>query len=181
MRTDRVSISGRPAVGQSVGVLVDGHAHIYQVRDFDTIGGIAANLAAMIRSNRVVHLSGNDLIIPGAVQLVARAVTNGKTFTEARRQERELRSVVWCPGPDLRDWIAGSIDHAFAGMPFLTTGDNVQARITYKGTSIYDQAQNSQLYRRDLIYTVEYPTILTDDVPAMLFGDLGYNILRLSA
>lgn len=181
VRDDKISVSGRPAVGQIIGVLVDGHAHIYQVRELDTIGGIAANLAAMIRSSRVVHLSGNDLIIPGVVQLVARTVTNGRTFREARRQERELRAVAWCPGPDLRDRIAGSIDHAFAGTPFLTIADDVQARITYKGTSIYDQAQNSQLYRRDLIYTAEYPTILIDDVPAMLFGDLGYNILRLTA
>lgn len=181
VRADKVSIVGKPAVGQSIGILVDGHAFTYQVRGADSIGGVAANLAAMIRSSRVVHLVGNDLIIPGAVQLVARTVTNGKAFREARRQERDIRAMAWCPGADLRDQIVGSLDHAFARVPFLLMADDIQARITYKGTSIYDQAQNSQLYRRDLIYTVEYPTILSDDVPAMLFGDLGFNAATLTA
>lgn len=176
-----VSLSGEPSVDQSVGILVDGLTHIYRVREGDSIAVIAANLAAMIRSGRAVHLMGSTLSIPGAVQLVARVATGGTAFREARRQERDLRVMAWCPGPEARDQAASAIDSAFAATSFLITSGDIHSRITYKGTSVYDQAQNSQLYRRDLVYTVEYPTILSDDLPAMLFGDLGFNMNRVTA
>ena len=53
-----------------------------------------------------------------------------------------------------------------------------QARIIYHNTAGYDQSQNALLYRRDLIYTVEYPTVTTAQQPSMLFGasDLNSNI-----
>ena len=42
--------------------------------------------------------------------------------------------------------------------------------IIYHNTAGYDQSQNALLYRRDLIYTVEYPTVTTAQQPSMLFG-----------
>jgi len=176
-----VTITGTPTVGQSVGILADQHAYVYQVRPGDSSAGIAANLAAMIRSTRFVHLSNNRLEVPNAFQLIARTVTAGKAFREARRQERDLRVMAWCPGPESRDRAATVVDHAFAATPFLITPGEIRSRIVYKGTSVYDQALNSHLYPRNLIYTVEYPTILVDDLPAMLFGDLGLNVIRVVA
>jgi hypothetical protein len=40
---------------------------------------------------------------------------------------------------------------------------------------VFDQSQNAKLYRRDLNYNVEYPTIVSSAKPAMLFGDLVLN------
>jgi hypothetical protein len=45
----------------------------------------------------------------------------------------------------------------------------------YAGTTVFDQSQNARLYRRDLLYSVEYPTIISDTQPSMLFGDLVLN------
>ncbi len=63
-------------------------------------------------------------------------------------------------------------------MDFLLLPDATQARIIYHNTAGYDQSQNALLYRRDLIYTVEYPTVTTAQQPSMLFGasDLNSNI-----
>lgn len=176
-----VTIEGTPTIDHSVGLLVDGQTFVYQVRDGDSIGVVAANLAAMVRSTRVVHLTANSFVIPGAVQLIARVVTGGVAYSEVRRQERDIRIIAWCPTPEARDRVASVIDHAFARTSFLTLDNAIRARITYKGTSVYDQAQNSQLFRRDLIYTAEYPTILSDNLPAMLFGDLAQNSARFTA
>ena len=55
-----------------------------------------------------------------------------------------------------------------------------QAHIAYKNTTVFDQSQNASLYRRDLIYTAEYPTILSVSAPAMLFGDLALNAIDVS-
>jgi hypothetical protein len=69
-------------------------------------------------------------------------------------------------------------DMAFDQMDFLLLADATQARIIYHNTVGYDQSQNALLYRRDLIYTVEYPTMTTAEQPSMLFGtsDLNSNI-----
>ena len=47
------------------------------------------------------------------------------------------------------------------------------------GLGVHDQTEsvftidrNAQLYRRDLVYQVEYPTTLTALLPVMLFADL---------
>lgn len=176
-----VSIAGTATADHTVGVLVDDTSYVYQVRGGDTTAVIAANVAAMIRSTRPVHLSGKAFTIPGTTRLVARVVTIGTGFREVRRQTRDLRIIAWCPSPDARDRTVSVIDHALAGFAFLTLAGDIKVRITYKGTSVYDQAQNSQLYRRDLIYTAEYPTILSDRLPAMLFGDLALNTARFIA
>lgn len=176
-----VILSGAGGAGQTIGLLIDTATYIYRVQDGDTPAIVAAVLAAMIRSTRPAHLQGASISVPGAYRLVARVARDGRGFKEVRRQQRDLRVIAWCPSPELRDRIATLIDHAFAAREFLEFPDEVTARVTYRGTSVYDQAQNSQLFRRDLIYTVEYPTVLEDQVPAMLFGDLALNTARFIA
>jgi hypothetical protein len=56
--------------------------------------------------------------------------------------------------------------------PFLTLDDSTSARVLYRDTSVYDQSENASLYRRDLLYNVEYATIVTQANPSMLFGDI---------
>jgi len=40
---------------------------------------------------------------------------------------------------------------------------------------VQDGAADAALYRRDLIYSVEYPTTLAQMTPAMLFGASGFS------
>ncbi len=35
---------------------------------------------------------------------------------------------------------------------------------------MFDQSQNARLYRRDLLYSVDYATTITASLPTMLFG-----------
>jgi hypothetical protein len=58
---------------------------------------------------------------------------------------------------------------------FLLVSDGSKARIIYRNTESYDQAQNALLYRRDLVYIVEYATITTFMQPSMLFGASAIN------
>lgn len=92
-----------------------------------------------------------------------------------RRQEQGFRITAWCSAPGIRDATCTLIDAALAGIPFLALPDGSAGRLRYRGTATMDQSQDAALYRRDLIYTVEYPTTLTDLLPAMLFADLDLN------
>ena len=44
---------------------------------------------------------------------------------------------------------------------FITLADGSMGKLTYAGTTVFDQSQDALLYRRDLLYQVEYPTITT--------------------
>jgi hypothetical protein len=94
---------------------------------------------------------------------------------ESRRQEKDLRIVCWCPSPSVRDAVAAAIDIALDRVAFLGLADTTNARVTYKNTVSYDQAQNALLYRRDLVYTAEYPTVTTIQQPSMIFGAVAIN------
>ncbi len=176
-----VTFSGVVTADQAAGLLVDGRSYVYPARDGDTPSVVASNFAAMIRSSRPVHLTDATISIPGVTGLVARVVRSGLGFTEVRRQERDLRVISWCPTPVARDVTVAAIDQALVRHAFLDLADRTRARVLYKGTSVYDQAQNALLYRRDLIYTVEYPTTVMEVLPAMLFGHLSLNAAEFTA
>lgn len=172
------TFGGSAALGQVAGILINGQggqSFVYRTQAGDNPALVAANLAALARAATIVQLSGSTLTIPGVSGLVARVVADGTTQREIRRQEQEFRVTCWCPTPTARDAAAICIDLVLAQLTFITLADGSMGRITYTGTTVFDQSQDALLYRRDLIYLVEYPTILSTFQPAMLFGDLLLN------
>ena len=165
-----LTVSGTPAAGDSVGVLVDGIPFGYRVQAGDSIGLVAANLAVTIQSRRLARCAGFTVTIPGARAVHARVVCDAHATVENRRQEKDVRIVCWCPTPSIRDAVGAAIDTACNNVTFLPLPDGTQARVTYRNTQSYDQSQNALLYRRDLVYTIEYATIEKISLPTMLFG-----------
>lgn len=165
-----ITFSGGPALGDVVGALIDGTTYAYRIQSGDTPDLVASNLNRLIEADRPTMVLGSAITVPGAASIKVRAVCDGHTYFEGRRQEKDLRVVCWCPTPAIRDAVASAIDAAVDQLGFLVLHDNTKARIVYRNTASYDQAQNALLYRRDLIYTVEYPTIITFIEPAFLFG-----------
>lgn len=174
-----ITVSGSPVVGDVVGALIDGLAYAYRVEYGDTPGLIASNLNLSIQAYRVATVHGTVITVPGAASIKVRVVCDSPTLFESRRQEKDLRIICWCPTPPVRDAVAAAIDSAIVRTNFLTLPDNSPARVIYRNTASYDQSQNALLYRRDLVYTIEYPTVTIIQQPSMLFGtsDLNGNIL----
>lgn len=172
------TISGNPVAGDIVGALIDGLPFAYRVRIGDSPDLVAANLGQLIRTIRTANLYGDTVTIPDAASVVARVACDHEASVESRRQEKDLRVTCWCPTPMVRDAVAAAIDVKLNQIGFLPLPDATDARIVYRNTASYDQAQNALLYRRDLVYTVEYATITTIEQPSMLFGasDLNNNV-----
>ena len=170
-----IVVEGLPKSGSAIGVLIDGIAVAYRVCPGDTIYQVAANLCAEIRTKRPAHLSGYTVTVPGAYSVNARVVADGVVSYEERRQQKDLRLIFWCPSPATRDSIATAVDLSMSQQAFLVLPDGSSARVTYKNSLTYDQSQNALLYRRDLQYNVEYPTIVSAGLPTMLFGGAGIN------
>jgi len=172
---ETVTIDGTPAVGDVVGILIDGAAYAYRIQSGDAIELIAANLATLIQADRIVSVRGATITVPGAGSVVARVVCNCSSTVESRRQEKDIRVTCWCPTPSVRDAVAGAIDAGLNHVTFLALPDGTNARITYKNTASFDQAQNALLYRRDLVYVTEYPTVTVQQQPSMIFGAASIN------
>lgn len=165
-----ISISGSPLLGDLVGVLIDGSAYTYRVKEGDTTDQIAAEIKQAIQGNRPASIWGTSITVPGATTITARVVCDNRSTFESRRQEKDVRVICWCPSPLIRDSVAAAIDYAVNQVDFLRLSDGTHARVVYKNTETYDQGQNALLYRRDIVYAIEYPTVTVLQQPSMLFG-----------
>ena len=56
-----VTFGGSAGPGQVAGLLVDGVAYAYRLRDGDTPGAVAAELAALVRADRPAELPTFDM------------------------------------------------------------------------------------------------------------------------
>ena len=166
---EAVVFSGIAAVGQVAGVLVDGAPYAYRVRAGDTLGVVAAVLAQLVRVRRPAELRGDGLLLPGGVGIVARVVMDGLGGTELRRQKVGFRVGVWCGNPGVRDRVAACVDLILAGLQFLDVG-GWGCWVRVLGGSVVDDGSAAGVWRRDLMYSVEFPTVVIDSLPSMLFG-----------
>ena len=174
-----VQVSGNAAtfggvggVGQVAGLLVANQAFVYRGQLGDTPALVAAVLAENVRNSQACWLSGTTVSVPGETAITARVVADGSAMTEWGRQEQSVRISAWCPNPATRDLICSVIGRALSATSFLTLADGTSGRVRYRSTSSVDDAQDAQMYRRDLVYDVDYATSLTAIAPAMLFGDV---------
>ena len=138
--------------------------------------------------------AGPVLTVPAVSGFLARASAPATLFREVRRQVQGFRVTLWCPTPDLRDATASLVDGALAeydgtfiplpdgpANPTETEGFSGRSPkpkvwggggglLKYAGTFPDDSTQKTGLYRRDLRFTVEYPTIQTMQAPQVIFG-----------
>ena len=170
-----LTISGEAAVGDVVGALIDGAPFVYRIMAGDNVNLVAANLCASINLNRIASVSGTVITVPGAHSIVGRAVADSIATCEVRRQEKDFRTICWCPTPIIRDSIGEAVDSAFAASSFLPLADGSVARMSYRNTATYDQSQNALLYRRDILFCTEYATIISQNLASMLFGEVSLN------
>lgn len=166
---ERVRFSGSADVGVIAGVRVDGRGYAWRVQAHSTPGVVAAVLGELVRVDRPAVLTGSVLEFPDAFDVVARAVSDGKGGQELRRQEGEFRVTAWCSTPESRDQLAAFVDLSLSGVTFLDVG-GWGCRIQAAGGQSSDDGAAVRAWRRDLLYRIEYPTVLNSNLPSMLFG-----------
>jgi hypothetical protein len=169
------TFEGAALGGELAGVLVNDQPLVYQAQTGDTAALVAAALADQIRATQICGLDQSTLTIPGAVTLVARTTGLAAVLQEWARQEQEVRISVWAPTPKARDLVCSAIGAGLAQIAFLTLADGSAGRLVYRKTASFDDDQVASVYRRELVYDVEYGTTVTIQTPTMLFGDLVYN------
>lgn len=144
----------------NLAILASGKNYVYAVQAGDTLASIATALAALLAVDFPgTSSTGAVITCPVNCHLAtAKVGTSGTSIREIRRQERVFQITVWSDTPAHRDTVIQPVDVALAATQFLTMADGTAARLIYKGSPITDNNQKAKLYRRDLMYTVEYAT-----------------------
>jgi hypothetical protein len=172
--TDAITavVSGAALPGQLAGLIVDRMAVVHRTQAGDTPELVAAILAADIRTRRIAQLDGASITIPGVGLLVGRVVADQGVQRITRQQRQGFRVTAWCPDPATRDAVCAAVDAAVSAIDFLSLPDGTVGRLNFRSSTVFDQSQDAALYRRDLVYTVEYATAVTTTLPAMIAGDI---------
>lgn len=176
-----VIVGGTVADKHNATLIINSKSYSYSVQANDTLSSIAQALADLVSVDLTATVTGSVIEIPGAYSVVARVGTFGLSMRELRRQERTFQIVVWAATPQLRDTVASAIDVYFAKYLLehnqqITLADQSKAKVTYKGSPITDDLQKDRLYRRDLLFSVDYATTeIKEDVVITTTQTNGYN------
>lgn len=161
----QVTIAGSiPAASNptNVSILANGQFAVYAVQTSDTLTSIATALAALAAAFIPGTTSAGAVItFAAAARIAAARVGVGATqIRELRRQEKLFQVSVWAGTPALRDAVSQVLDVAFAKpeQQFITMTDTFGARLVYHGTRVIDDSEKANLYRRDLLFMIEYAT-----------------------
>jgi hypothetical protein len=168
---DVATFGGSAGPGQLAGLLADSLAVVHRTETGDTPALVAAILAGYLRTERPAVLSGATVTVPGVTLLIGRVVADQSFTEELRRQRQHFRITCWCPDPTSRDTAAAAVDAALAAQTFIALPDGTQGRLRFVSSAVLDQSQDAQLYRRDIVYSVDYSTTQTTTLPSMIFGD----------
>ena len=173
------TISGQSAIfageagpGQLAGLLVGNNTYVHRTETGDTPDLVAALLANAVQPDYIASVQGATVTVPDAPRLLARTVADAASTLQLRRQDQNFRVSAWCPSPALRDAAVSRIDVALSSSRFIALADGTTGWIRWAGSSTEDKRQDAKLYRRDLLYAVDYPTTQLANLPSMLFGDL---------
>lgn len=157
-------------VGVTLGAWAPGNqTFVYQTIQGDTLTNIAAQIAAlMVAAGIAATSSGPVLTLPATVIASAIVGVFGTTWKEFKRQERAIMVTLWCPTPDLRDLASSVVDLALVQQEHLLLPDGSGARMVYQRTNVSDARENTAIYRRDLVYMVEYGTNVITTYPQII-------------
>lgn len=170
-----VTLAGTITAGNVVGVRFGSPvaAYAYIVQAGDTLTAVAAALATKAGGSSV----GAVLTLPSPINAASATMTPQPVATVTRQQEQGIRVSIWAPTPQARDGISSAIDSAISGLRnangfftrFFSVGTYEAARIVARTTYTNDMPARDRIWRRDLCYTVEYPTTLLEQNPQALF------------
>jgi hypothetical protein len=151
--SNHVTVGGTINPGEAATLRVNYQPYSYAVKQTDTVDTVAAALAALIPGASV---NGAEITINGVFDIESAISVPVTVQQEIGRQAQVFMVVVWAPSELLRDAICRTLELSFKQQPRIVMPDNTWARLLYRGVTDFDVSERSQIYRRNLLYEVEY-------------------------
>jgi hypothetical protein len=156
---NQVTVGGTINAGEAATLAVNYQPYSYAITAQDTLDTIAAALAALIPG---ASAAGALISINGAFEIKAAISVPVTSQQEIGRQSQVFMLTAWTPSPDARDAITKMLEVSFKQKPRIVMPDNTWARMLYRGTIEQDTLQKQRIYRRNLLYEVEYVLMATE-------------------
>ena len=154
----KVTLAGAPGASEYATVVADGRytftaagASIPAI-----LSAIAASAAANYPS---VSVAGASITFPGSKKLACHIGAPATAAIVTHRQRQPVMVSVWAPNPALRNTLASAVAAALKKVNRLTFPDNSQGVMGFSHEVQHDDRQTASIYRRDLIFNVEYATL----------------------
>lgn len=163
-----------PYAAQNVAAWVSGVAYVVQAGRGQTPAQVATALGGAIQADVPgASVLGSVITLPASAVLGSVIVgATGSAAKEVRRQEKQFHIAVWTSSPTLRATIADLFDPVLADTPRLNFPDGSTGRLHYVTTREDDFVQKQRIWRRSLIYAVEYATFRSMTAAQLVAGDI---------
>lgn len=158
--TNSVTIGGLISIPQSVMIIVNGTGYAYKVINTDTLNSIADALSDLIPGSSA---NLNVISIPNAYSIIGRVSSNYSASAEIARVDRVFMITIWSPNENIRFILGNAIDVYMKLNYRIQMVDNFFAQVFYHNTDDTDMLDKSLIYRRDLNYTIQYATTVTEN------------------
>lgn len=157
-----ISVSGIASALTNVQIRLNGKKFFFHFRTGTTAEQVVSSL--QLHLPHAFSMMGR-VIITVVNHLSITVTTAGTAVRELRRQIKDFQITVWAPTPPLRNAIGTAIDAALSERCHIDLGDGVPAQMFYARQFDSDAAENWHVYRRDLIFSVNYATTQTISAP----------------
>lgn len=114
---------------------------------------------ALIPGYVATVVGGSTLVITGAAYCVPRLGVQATLAKVTHKQRQNIMVTVWAPDHASRTAFAKAIDVLIKQKLTVIMPDTSMALICYNRTNVIDEFEPVAVYRRDLIYQVEYGTL----------------------
>jgi hypothetical protein len=155
---DAITVTGQPNAGEFLTIEAD-RQFIYSAGGANQAAILATLLAAIQVNYPLATVVGSVLTIPYNFQLNVRIGGVGTLGYVTHRQRQSILITAWAPDHVTRNTLIAAIDNLLKQKLTVTMPDTSQALITYNRTNLSDEQQAQIIYRRDLVYDVEYATV----------------------
>lgn len=172
-----ISVVGQPNAAEFLTLVCD-NAVVLSRGGASTAALLAALAADAIAAGYAATSDATSLTVPVGHELVVRQGGRALMGKVTNRQSQLVMISAWAPNRIARNLLASAIDVLVKKTIRITLPDTSQGIVRYNRTNQSDEMQTAVIYRRDLIFDVEYATLET--FPAFTVTSVNTTIASLN-
>ena len=153
-----LTVAGQPTAGEYITLVCD-DAFVYSAVGADTSTLLAALATQAAVNYPATSSTATAITVPVEFNLTVRHGAIATLGKVTHRQKHQIMVTVWAPTPAARTTLAKAIDGLIKQTNKVTMPDTSQAIVVYNRTNVSDEVEKATIYRRDLIFEVEYATV----------------------
>lgn len=150
-----ITVTGTPSAGEFVSILLRDSAYSRAGATADDIlAALQTDIAADYAGGAT--LNGSTLTIGEPDDIIVRVGAPGTMVQSIRRILQPFTISIWAPSPDLRHTVGALVNQTLINAYRVEMADKSHMRCVYYRTDESDLRQNANLFRRDLVFNVDY-------------------------